>query len=483
MSPEHIEFVLASAFHSGWITVDQYHAAHAGLQGLPGVSAIDYLVEQQMIDAAQAEGLRQALNPPAAAPAEAHPEPHPTPVAVEAHPAEQPHPTPRIAEAQPTPRIHVDAHPTPAAHGSVVEFQKQGGPYHGMGLHDLLKIGFDAGASDVHIGVSAPPLMRLHGILVPLYFDAPIVQPEDTEALLPTFLNKIQLEYLEKHKGLDFSYEVPGMARLRSSVVRQRKGFDAVFRIINTKVRTMDELGMPQNLKTLTEYHNGLVLVTGAVGSGKSTSLAAMVQEINTHRSDHIITLEDPIEYVFVPAKCQITQREVHAHTKSFGAALRASLREDPDVIIVGEMRDLETISLAISASETGHLVIATLHTSNAARTLDRVLDAFPVEQQGQIRTMVSESLRGIVSQQLVPKADGSGRVIALEVMVNTPAVAALIRDSKTFMLPGVIQTGKRLGMKLMDDSLLELMEAGTITPHEAYDRAENKKIFQPYLT
>jgi twitching motility protein PilT len=457
MSPEHIEFVLASAFHSGWITVDQYHAAHAGLQALPGVSAIDYLVEQQMIDASQAEGLRQALNPPAAAPAP--------------------------AEAHPTPTIHVEAHPVPVAHGAKVEFQRQGGPYHGMGLHDLLKIGFDAGASDVHIGVSAPPLMRLHGILVPLYFDAPIVQPEDTEALLPTFLNKIQLEYLAKHKGLDFSYEVPGMARLRSSVVRQRKGFDAVFRIINTKVRTMDELGMPQNLKTLTEYHNGLVLVTGAVGSGKSTSLAAMVQQINTHRSDHIITLEDPIEYVFVPAKCQITQREVHAHTKSFGAALRASLREDPDVIIVGEMRDLETISLAISASETGHLVIATLHTSNAARTLDRVLDAFPVEQQGQIRTMVSESLRGIVSQQLVPKADGSGRVIALEVMVNTPAVAALIRDSKTFMLPGVIQTGKRLGMKLMDDSLLELMEAGTVTPHEAFDRAENKKIFQPYLT
>ena len=273
------------------------------------------------------------------------------------------------------------------------------------------------------------------------------------------------------------------MARFRSNVVRQRKGYDAVFRIINTKVRTMDELGMPQSLKTLTQYHNGLVLVTGAVGSGKSTTLAAMVQEVNTHRRDHIITLEDPIEYVFVPAGCQITQREVHSHTKSFAAALRASLREDPDVIIVGEMRDLETISLAITASETGHLVIATLHTSNAARTLDRVLDAFPVEQQGQIRTMVSESLRGIISQQLVPKTDGTGRVAALEILVNTPAVANLIRESKTFMLPGIIQTGKKLGMKLMDDSLFELMEAGTITPHEAYDRAEQKKVFAPYLT
>jgi twitching motility protein PilT len=247
-------------------------------------------------------------------------------------------------------------------------------------------------------------------------------------------------------------------------------------------VRTMDELGLPENLKVLTQYHNGLVLVTGAVGSGKSTTLAAMVQEINTHRSDHIITLEDPIEYVYKPASCQITQREVHLHTDSFGAALRASLREDPDVIIVGEMRDLETIQLAITASETGHLVIGTLHTTNAARTLDRVLDAFPVEQQGQIRTMVSESLRGILSQQLVPKADGTGRVAVLEVMVNTPAVANLIRESKTFMLPGIIQTGKKLGMKLMDDSLMEHVEAGTITAREAYDRAEQKKMFEPLI-
>jgi twitching motility protein PilT len=368
-------------------------------------------------------------------------------------------------------------------HQPHAEVTRQGGPFHGMGLHDLLRIGFDAGASDVHIGVSAPPLMRLNGTLQPLYHNAPIVEPEDTQALLPTFLNKMQIEHLEKIRGIDFSYEVAGMARFRSNVVRQRKGYDAVFRIINTKVRTMDEIGLPQTLKTLTQYHNGLVLVTGAVGSGKSTTLAAMVQEVNTHRHDHIITLEDPIEYVFVPASCQITQREVHSHTKSFAAALRASLREDPDVIIVGEMRDLETISLAITASETGHLVIATLHTSNAARTLDRVLDAFPVEQQGQIRTMVSESLRGIVSQQLVPRADGTGRAIALEIMVNTPAVANLIRDSKTFMLPGQIQVGKKLGMKMMDDSLLELMEAGTITPHEAFDRAEQKKIFEPYLT
>jgi twitching motility protein PilT len=292
----------------------------------------------------------------------------------------------------------------------------------------------------------------------------------------------MQVQALEKNMALDFSYEVPGLARFRSSVVRQRKGYDAVFRIINTKVRTMDELGLPQHLKVLTKYQNGLVLITGAVGSGKSTTLAAMVQEVNMNRHDHIITLEDPIEYVFTPAGCQMTQREVHAHTESFGTALRASLREDPDVIMVGEMRDLETISLAITASETGHLVLATLHTTNAARTLDRILDAFPVEQQGQIRTMVSESLRGIISQQLIPRLDGTGRAVAMEIMVNTPAVANLIRESKTFMLPGIIQTGKKLGMKMMDDALMELVEAGTISPYEAYDRTDNKALFRPML-
>jgi twitching motility protein PilT len=467
MTPEHNEFVLSTAYHSGWITLDQYHSSVAALQAMPHLSAIDFLLEQTIITPEQAEGLRQALNPaPPAAEA----------AAVE---ADAPIPVPRIVqtESAPAPTAHENGH----AHIEVTRNAGAGG-IDGMGIHELLRLGFDAGASDVHIGVGAPALMRRHGTLQPLYHDGVIIQPEQTEALIPTFLNALQLETLEKNKGLDFSYEIPGMSRFRANVVRQRKGLDCVFRIINTKVRTMDDLGLPDTLKTMTQYHNGLVLVTGAVGCGKSTTLASMVQEVNTHRSDHIITLEDPIEYVFVPAGCQITQREVHAHTESFGAALRASLREDPDVIIVGEMRDLETISLAITASETGHLVIATLHTSNAARTLDRVLDAFPVEQQGQIRTMVSESLRGIVSQQLVPKADGSGRVVALEIMVNTPAVANLIRESKTFMLPGVIQTGKKLGMKLMDDSLMELMEEGIISPHEAFDRAEQKKVFEPFL-
>ena len=478
MSPESNEYVLSTAYHSGWITAEQYHSSVAALQAMPHLSAIDFLHEQAMISPEHAEGLRQSLvlagfESTDEAPA-AQVDSLEAPAATE--PA-TPAPAPEVSAESASPEV---AAPEPAS--PVIEVGAQNDLPAGMDAAALLRLGFEAGASDVHFGVGAPALMRLNGTLQPLYHDAQILTSANTEALIRTFLNPMQLETLDKNLGLDFSYEIAGLARFRANVVRQRKGRDAVFRIINTKVRTMDELGLPEQLKVLTQYHNGLVLVTGAVGSGKSTTLAAMVQEVNSHRSDHIITLEDPIEYVFVPASCQITQREVHAHTESFGAALRASLREDPDVIIVGEMRDLETISLAITASETGHLVIATLHTSNAARTLDRVLDAFPVEQQGQIRTMVSESLRGIVSQQLVPRADGNGRVVALEIMVNTPAVGNLIREAKTFMLPGIIQTGKKLGMRLMDDSLLELVQEGIISPYEAYDRAEQKKIFEPYL-
>jgi twitching motility protein PilT len=241
----------------------------------------------------------------------------------------------------------------------------------------------------------------------------------------------------------------------------------------------MDDLGLPSQLKLLTQYHNGLVLVTGSVGSGKSTTLAALVDEVNRARHDHIITLEDPIEYVFDSKGCHVSQREVHTHTVSFGAALRGALREDPDVIMVGEMRDLETIQLAITASETGHLVLGTLHTANAARTLDRVLDVFPVDQREQIRMMVSESLRGIISQQLIPRKDHQGRVLALEVLMNNPAVANTIREAKTFMLPGIIQTNKKLGMKLMDDSLMELYSAGLITQEEAYSRSEQKAVMR----
>ena len=341
-------------------------------------------------------------------------------------------------------------------------------------VDQYLAIGKESGASDIHLSVNLRPTWRRFGTLEPIWLQADKLTAADTERLAMSFLDEAQKKLLEERGDVDFAYTNEN-GRYRTSVVRHRLGYDLVFRIIQANVRTMDELGLPPQLKLLTQFQNGLVLVTGSVGSGKSTTLAALVEEANRTRHEHIITLEDPIEYLFTPQGCQVNQREVHTHTESFGAALRGALREDPDVIMVGEMRDLETISLAITASETGHLVLGTLHTGNAARTLDRLLDVFPVDQREQIRTMVSESMRGIISQQLVPRADGAGRALAVEILMNTPAVANVIRESKTFMLPGIIQTGKKLGMKLMDDSLAELYRAGLISADEAVSRAEQK--------
>jgi twitching motility protein PilT len=355
--------------------------------------------------------------------------------------------------------------------------QKESDPNGGETLghvDEYLAVGQQAGASDIHLGVNAPPIWRRHGVLEPIWPDAAKLTGDDTAALAEGFLTEAQKIQLNERGDADFAYANES-GRFRTSVVRHRLGIDLVFRIINTQVRTMDELGLPESLKLLTRYQNGLILVTGSVGSGKSTTLAALVEQVNTERREHIITLEDPIEYIFEPKGCHITQREVHTHTCSFSAALRGALREDPDVIMVGEMRDLETISLAITAAETGHLVFGTLHTGNASRTLDRLLDVFPVDQQAQIRIMVSESLRGIISQQLVPRADGNGRVLALETLTNTPAVANVIREAKTYMLPGIIQTGKKQGMQLMDDALAALREKGLITAEEAEARMELK--------
>ena len=343
-------------------------------------------------------------------------------------------------------------------------------------VDDYLQVGMNGDASDIHLGVNAPPIWRRYGTLHPVWPEAAPLEAHQTEALADGFLTDVQRQILHERGDIDFAY-ANSFGRFRASVVRHRLGFDLVFRIIQNRVRTMDELGLPPALKTLTQYHNGLVLVTGAVGSGKSTTLAALVEEINATRHDHIITLEDPIEYVIQSKGCHVTQREVHTHTRSFGAALRGALREDPDIIMVGEMRDLETIQLAITASETGHLVLGTLHTGNASRTLDRVLDVFPVDQREQIRIMVSESLRGIVSQQLVPRKDGNGRVLALEILTNTPAVGNGIREAKTFMLPGIIQTGRKNGMRLMDDSLTELYQQGLISQEELLARAEQKAV------
>lgn len=341
-------------------------------------------------------------------------------------------------------------------------------------VDDYLQIGKEAGASDIHLSVSTPPTIRRFGQLIPMWEGASPLSDADTEKLVWDFLPQHHKLQLDQRGDVDFAYSTD-FGRFRASVVRQRLGYDLVFRVINSNIRTLDELGMPSLLKSLTQYHNGLILVTGAMGSGKTTTLAALVQEINLTRRDHILTLEDPVEYLIPSVNCQVTQREIHLHTQSFASALRGALREDPDVIMVGEMRDLETIQLAISASETGHLVLGTLHTSSASRTLDRLLDVFPLEQRDQIRTMVAGSLRGIISQQLVPKADGSGRAIAMEILTNSPAVANVIREAKTFMLPGIIQTGKKAGMQLMDDALAKLFTEGVISAEEAVYRAENK--------
>src|SRR6058998_626982 len=348
-------------------------------------------------------------------------------------------------------------------------------------VDNYLQVGQQAGASDVHLGVAAPPIWRVHGILQPMWPDAPILTKEQTVALAETFMPEVYKEELNARGDSDFAYENEH-ARYRVSVVRQRLGVEIVFRVIHTYVRTMDDLGLPEQLKLLTRYQNGLILATGAVGTGKSTTLASMIEHINMERHDHIITLEDPIEYVITSRNCHVSQREVFTHTESFGTALRASLREDPDVIMVGEMRDLETISLAITASETGHLVLATLHTSNASRTLDRLLDVFPPEQQEHVRVMVAESLRGVISHQLIPKKDGTGRVLALEILTNTPAVSNVIREAKTYMLPGIIQTGKKQGMRLMDDALIDLYERRLISAEEAYARAEQKLMMRQHL-
>ncbi len=343
-------------------------------------------------------------------------------------------------------------------------------------VDEYLKLGIEYECSDIHLPAGYPPAWRRFGSLSPIWDTHGPLRPEDTERLTRAFLDDERWEHLQKIGDIDFAYATD-FGRFRASVIKQRLGYEIVFRIISTNIRTMEDLGLPiQHIKPLTRYQNGLILITGSVGSGKSTTMAALVDFINKDREDHILTLEDPIEYVFQSQGCHVNQREIGAHTESFPKALRGALREDPDVIMVGEMRDLETIQLALTAAETGHLVLATLHTGNAPRTLDRVLDVFPVDQRDQIRIMVSESLRGVISQQLVPNADGSGRVMALELLVNTAAVAATIRDGKTFMLPGIMQTGKNVGMITMDESLRNLYTQGLITQEETLYRCEDSQ-------
>lgn len=342
-------------------------------------------------------------------------------------------------------------------------------------LENLLQQAQQLNASDLHLHSKAPIRLRLNGSMQ----DAgPLIEPERARQLVFGLLTEDQRESIQEHLQLDFSFEIQNVGRFRSNAYKQQKGWDAVFRVIPAKPPSLEDLGLPADLERVVSFHQGMVLFTGPAGCGKSSTMAAMVNLLNHKRPDHILTVEDPIEYVHPSGESLINQREVGQHTESFARALRAALREDPDIIVIGELRDLETIELALTAAETGHLVLGTLHTSNAIRTINRLLGVFPPEQQNQIRTMVSESLRAVVSQRLVPRADGQGRVAAIEVLMNSKAVGNLIREKKTFQIQSQMQTGARQGMVLLDNSLAAMVKQGQITKEEARRNAEDQKRF-----
>jgi len=330
------------------------------------------------------------------------------------------------------------------------------------GMHQL-------GASDLHVAAGSPPLVRVHGELHPLE-ELGALEPDDTQELLYRILSTEQQKRLEVDRQIDLSYAVSGLARFRVNVFFQRTAVGAAFRLIPYKILTLEELGLPTSLHDMAQRPRGLVLVTGPTGSGKSTTLAALIDEINRNRAGHILTIEDPIEFLHRHRRCLVNQREIGSDASGFAEALRAALRQDPDVILLGEMRDLETISTALTAAETGHLVFATLHTRGAAGTIDRIIDVFPGEQQGQVRAMLASSLEGIVTQTLLPTADGQGRVAALEILIPDYAVRNLIRQRKLEQIYSVMQTGTTRGMQTMEQALCDLVLRGTISTEVALD-------------
>ena len=337
------------------------------------------------------------------------------------------------------------------------------------------------GASDLHLATGSSPILRLNGDLQ--HLDVPVLQHEDLKQMLYEICPEQKREEFEATGDVDFGYELPGQARFRANFFNQKYGIAAVFRTIPSKVLTAEQLGLPDVCRKFAKLKKGLVLVTGPTGSGKSTTLAAMIDYANKNRSDHILTVEDPIEFVHVSQKALVNHREVGLHTESFSSALRGALREDPDIILVGEMRDMETIALAIEAASTGHLVFGTLHTPSATKTIDRIIDVFPAEQQNQIRSTLSDSIKGVIAQNLFKRVDKPGRVAALEILVVDTPISNLIREGKIHQIPGMLETGKKKGNVPLDDSIMDHLQAGRISPDDAFDKCIDKQKFLPFLT
>jgi len=345
----------------------------------------------------------------------------------------------------------------------------------------FFKLMNDQGASDLHLISGSQPILRVHGDMERVKYKA--LENDELKAMLYEIAPENKIKVFEETGDVDFAYEIPNLARYRANYFQQKWGVGAVFREIPSTILTAEDLGLPNVITKLSMLHKGMVLVTGPTGSGKSTTLAAMMDYVNKNKKSHIITVEDPVEFVHKSQGCIVNHREVGVHTKGFKSALRGALREDPDIILVGEMRDLETIELALEAASTGHLVFGTLHTQSAAKTVDRVIDVFPAHQQSQIRTTLSESLKGVVAQNLFKRIDKKGRMAVLEILVVTPAVSNLIREGKTFQIPSAIQTGKKFGMQSLDDAILLALEEKKISPEDAYDKSIVKERFIQFLS
>lgn len=472
----------------GYTGNDESDVAYSGeTPTTPELSAKPFNGDQQELSSHEPPGIVPEIIEPTI-----QPEPDPDLVLRNAEPAEPaaPPPVPALEEVISEPTIAPDTSPEPSHSPSPQpEAQTQTGgvadvtpnPEARAKMDKLFRQMSEIGCSDLHLSVSVPPMVRKDGKMDSLANGHQVLSGEVIKELLMSIMPRKNIEEFGRRNDTDFAYEIPGLARFRANIFMDRKGMGGVFRIIPSDIMTAEDLQLSKHILGLCELSKGLVVVTGPTGSGKSTTLCAMVDYINKRREDHIITIEDPIEFTHENNKCLVNQREVHNHTDSFKDALRAALREDPDILLVGEMRDLETIAIAIETAETGHLVFGTLHTTTAASTVDRIIDQFPADRQQQVRVMLSESLRGVIAQTLLPKK-GGGRIAALEVLIVTPAISNLIREGKTFQIPSAMQTGKNHGMVMLNDGLMELVKKGIVEPRDAYIKAVDKTGFELLL-